>query len=170
MSKFASILQMCMSKSDYSIRRQMQDDVIEAYKQACQGCWTMDEAYKKAAKMPAPRYYVTPKQAYQVVSRMMRGDFNRVDHMKPNRRRMYYSLFHLVNKMCEQRVFCDKSLYYIMQYAVTRPAPEFFCSYITFGWIRRLVKQGEVDDEGRMVHRCKNRPTYRHKRKEVVEV
>lgn len=152
---------MLMSKTDYSIRRQMQDDIIEAYKKSCDGCWTMDEAYRKASKMPAPRYYITPKQAYQVVTRMMRGDFNKVDHMLPNRRRMYYSLFRKVNEMCGQRVFADKSLWYIMQYAVTSPAPEFFLSYITVGWIRRLVKQGEVDDEGRMVVLYKDRPSYK---------
>ena len=163
-----------MSKTDYSIRRQMQDDIIKAYCKSCEGAWIYDDAYKKVSKMPAPRYYITPKQAYQVVVKMVRGYFEEVDQMLPNKRRMYYSLFKKVMEMSEQRAFINKSLWYIMQFAVASPAPEFFIDYQTVGRIRRMMKSGEVDDEGKMTLPYCERPTYqrlkekRRRRKELM--
>lgn len=163
-----------MSKVDYSIRRQMQDDIIKAYCQSCEGAWKYDDAYKKVSKMPAPRYYISAKQAYQIVAKMVKGDFSEVDHMLPNRRRMYYSLFQKVMELSEQRAFANKSLWYIMPYVVTSPAPEFFIDYQTVGRIRRMMKSGDVDDEGKMVLPYCQRPRYlrvkeeRRKRKEAL--
>lgn len=97
-------------------------------------------------KQPAPRYYVTPKQAYQVISPMMKGDFERVDLMAPTRRNLYYSLFEQVIRLSETREFIGKSLFYIMQYAVIQPAPEFFLSPTRARIIRYWVKSGAIKD------------------------
>ena len=116
-------------KNDYDISRQLQDDLIKAYNQVAPHCWLQVDAYKQAVKQPAPRYYVSPRQAAQVIAPMVRGDFEKVNMMLPNRRRMYYSLFQKVVELSEKRCFIGKSLLYIMQYAVSSPAPEFFCSF-----------------------------------------
>lgn len=155
-----------MSKTDYSISKQMQDDLIRAYCQSCDGAWKYDDAYKRVAKMPAPRYYITAKQAYQVVAKMIKGQFSHVDHMAPNKRRMYYSLFHKVIELSEQHTFIGKSLWYIIGHAVVSPAPEFFISYETVGRIRRGIKHGEYDDDGRQVIPYCSRPRYQRIKEE----
>ena len=128
----------------------MQDDLIKAYCKACDGgAWTMQDACNKAVKMPAPRFYISPKQAYLVISPMMKGDFERVDLLNPLKREMYYELFDVVTRLVEKREFIGKSLWYIMPYAVIQPASQFFISGHTLYCIRRDMKTGRINDEGR---------------------
>lgn len=138
-------------KADYDISRQMQDDLIKAYNQVAPHCWLQREAYQKAVLQPAPRYYVSAKQAAQIISRMVHGDFERVNMMLPNRRRMYYSLFQKVIELSEKRAFIGKSLIYIVQYAVASPAPEFFCSFEKLHEVRQFLKNGRYDDDGKVI-------------------
>ena len=138
-------------KNDYDITKQYQDDLIKAYNQVAYTCFSQAEAYKKAVKQPAPRYYITPKQALQVLSPMVRGDFERVDMMMPNKKRMYYSLFDKVMELSEKRAFIGKSLYYIVQFAVASPAPEFFVSHRVIENVRSCLKKGYFDDSGKLM-------------------
>ena len=137
-------------KNDYAISRQYQDDLIKAYNSVAYQCYSQDEAYKRAVKQPAPRYYVSPKQALQVISPMVRGDFEKVDMMLPNRKRMYYSLFEKVVELSEKRAFIGKSLLYICRFAVISPAPEFFISHKAIANIRGMLKNGYYDDDGKI--------------------
>ena len=138
----------------------MQDDLIKAYNRVAPSSWTQEEAYKKAVKEPAPRYYITPRQAAQVISPMVHGDFRKVNMMLPNKRRMYLSLFQKVVEMSEKRAFIGKSLTYIMQYAVLSPAPEFFCSHERIHALRSLIKTGKLDDEGRVINHNSREAAY----------
>lgn len=135
---------------DYSIRRQMHRDLIEAYKRVAPTCWSQGEAYQRMVKEPAPRYYVTAKQAYQVISQMVKGDFERVNMMLPLRRKMYFSLYDEFVSLCEKPMYYNKSVWFIMQHAVARPAPEFFISPERAKHIRCWLKNGVIDDEGKI--------------------
>lgn len=148
--------------NDYSMRQQMHRDIIEAYKAVAPFCWTQHEAYERLVKQPAPRYYVTPKQAYQVLLPMMKGDFEMVNMMLPLRRKMYYTLFDEVTKMVEKPSFRNKSLRYIMQFAVLRPAPEFFISAERAKHLRIWLKNGVIGADGRIVE--DKLPSYRNTR------
>jgi len=146
------ILYICrIMKNDYDISKQFQDDLIKAYNKVAPHCWLQSDAYKKAVKQPAPRYYVSAKQAGQVLSPMVRGDFSRVDAMQPNKRRMYYSLMEKVLELSEKRAFVGKSLIYIVSFAVTSPAPEFFVGHEAMRKIRSDIKNCHLDDSGRRV-------------------
>jgi len=134
---------------DYSIQRQMQDDLIKAYCKACDGAWTMQEACSKAVKMPAPRFYVSPKTAYLMISPMVKGDFEKVDLCIPSKRRMYYELFKVVTRLSEKRDFIGKSLWYIVKFAVAQPASEFFVKPHALYAIRQNMKKGRIEDDGR---------------------
>lgn len=136
-------------KTDYDITKQFNEDLIKAYNRVAPKSWSQKMAYEKAVKEPAPRYYVSPKQAAQIISPMLRGDFQRVDMMMPNRRRMYYSLFNKVLELSEKRSFIGKSLFYIMQFAVTTPAPEFFIDFRKLRELRSSVRLGKIDEDGR---------------------
>ena len=138
-----------MSKSNYDISKQMQDDLIKAYCKACEGSWTMHDACTKAVNMPAPRFYVTPKQAYQVISPMVKGDFERVNLLNPLRRKMYKELFDVVMRLTEKREFIGKSLWHIMPFAVIQPASQFFISAHALYCIRQDIKTGRMGDNGK---------------------
>lgn len=139
-------------KNYYDISRQFQDDLIKAYNKVAPFSWTQEEAYKKAVKLPAPRYYISPKQAAQVIAPMARGDFEMVNFMQPNKKRMYYSLFEKFTELSEKRMFVGKSIAYIMQYAVLSEAPEFFVSHHLLAKIRSYIKNGYLDEEGKVVN------------------
>jgi hypothetical protein len=136
-------------KKDYDISRQFQDDLIKAYNSVAPKCYSQEDAYKLTVKQPAPRYYVSAKQAAQILSPMIQGDFARVDMMMPNRRRMYYSLLDKVIELSEKRAFVGKSLIYIVSFAVASPAPEFFVTHQSFRVIRSYLKNNHYDDDGR---------------------
>lgn len=134
--------------SDYSLRKQFQDDLITAYKQVAGTSWSQREAYERMVKQPAPRFYVTPKAAYRVLSLMFKGDFELVNDMLPLRRKMYYDLFEETKKISEQRMFVGKSLWYIVHHSVLRPAPEFYISWDRAKHIRIWMKKGRIRLDG----------------------
>lgn len=138
-----------MSKKNFDISKQMHSDLIKAYCKACDGSWTMNDACAKAVKMPAPRFYITPKRAYQVISRMVKGDLDMLEIPNPLRRKMYYELFDVVMKLTEKREFIGKSLWYIMPYAVIQPASEFFITPHSLYCIRNDIKAGRIDEAGK---------------------
>lgn len=131
----------------------MYKDLMDAYKKVAPLCWTQQEAYNRMVKQPAPRYYVTAKQAYQVIARMAKGDFERVNMMLPLRRRMYYTLFDEFVRLCEKPTFYGTSVWFIVQHAVERPAPEFFISPERAKHLRIWLKSGVIDDDGRVDER-----------------
>lgn len=147
-----------MSKTNYDISKQMQQDLIAAYKRVCGSCWSQHQAYERMVNEPAPRYYITPRQASQNIAMMVRGDFSRVDMMMPLRREMYYSLFGVVQQLSEKREFIGKSLSYIMRFAVIQPAPKFFISPTRGSIIRGFIKNGVFDENGKV--RDEKLPSY----------
>lgn len=138
-------------KNDFSLNKQLQVDLMEAYKRVCGTCWTQSEAYERMVMEPAPRYYVSAKQASQIISPMLRGDFERVNMMLPLHREMYYALFDEVMRLCEKRDYVGKGLLYIMREAVLQPAPRFFISPTRAKIIRIWLKNGVFDEEGRFL-------------------
>lgn len=133
-----------MSKTN-DINRQKRDDLMAVYRQVYPKCWRQRDAYRRTVKHPAPRFYVTPKQAYQKILSMLDGDYSEIRKMGPLRQKMYRDLFELVLVAAEKREFIGKSLWFIIPWVVTQPAPEFYLAEETFkkifheekGWRRR---------------------------------
>lgn len=101
-------------------------DLLKAYREVAPKCRTQKEAWYKTAHHPAPRYYLDPRQAATMLSKMVKGDFSEVEKMKDTRKRMYYSLFEKLKEMSLRREYSGKSLWFICQFLVAQPAPEFF--------------------------------------------
>lgn len=135
-----------MTKVNYDITKQMRMDLMMAYAAVAHTCLTKEQAFKHAVLHPAPRFYITRKQAYQVISRMIRGDFSQVDKFDNNRKRMYYELFDRTQEAIQKRGYKGKSLYYIMQFIVIQPAPEFYLSWRTFEKIFMFMKEGRFEN------------------------
>lgn len=143
-----------MSKSNYSISRKLHEDLMKAYCDVCEKSlsqlWSQRDAYARAVLQPAPRYYVSPKQAHQVLAPMFKGDYSHVDKMKDARRRMYYSLYNRVIELSQKRAFIGKSLWQIIPYAVNGPAPEFFIGVESIRKMRRFIKKNRFSSSGRI--------------------
>lgn len=132
-------------------------DVLTAYREVAPRCRTQSEAWEKTAKHPAPRYYITPRQAWNRLRLMARGDFSEVDCMKSTRKRMYYSLFERMKEMSQRREFIGCSLWFICQFLVSEPAPEFFIGGEAVKRIFVFSKKYNVDFRYSKVARSKQK-------------
>lgn len=142
-----------MGKTNYYLTVQLYKDLLKAYSKVCGTCWTQMEAYERVVKLPAPRFYISEKQAYQVISKMLKGDFSSVNRFEPNRRRMYYDLLNKTMELSEKRGYIGKPLCYVVRYAVKEPAPEFYMEPLTFLKIYNGLKNGTIREDGRRLPR-----------------
>nr|DAQ00412.1 MAG TPA: hypothetical protein [Caudoviricetes sp.] len=130
-----------MTKTNFSLTARQREDIMKVYGEIALTCHSQQEAYIKVASHPAPRYYVSPKQAFERLRRMVVGDFSVVDAMTEPRRRMYYSLFEKLKKVSQRKEFIGQSLHFICQFLVSEPAPEFFLSPVSVQYIFNKCKR-----------------------------
>jgi hypothetical protein len=130
-----------MTKSNYDIIHQMRDDIIATYREVAPKCWSQHEAWEKIARHPAPRFYISAKQAHDKLRKMAVGDFAEVDKMSPEKRRMYYTLYERMQEMAQKKEMIGKSLNFMCPFLVGQPAPEFYLSPQTVGHIFNNCKR-----------------------------
>lgn len=116
----------CMARRSFELVKRQREDLFAVYREVCASCRSQREAWQKMINHPAPRYYITPKQAHEMLSPMLRGDTSEIDKLKPHVRQMYIDLFDELNRMSQKTEFIGKSLWFICQFLVTRPAPRFY--------------------------------------------
>lgn len=115
-----------MTKENYELITRQRVDLIKAYQKIAPLCHSQKEAWLRIAKEPAPRYYISPQQAWEKLRRMVVGDFSTVDNMRPVKQRLYYSLYNKLMEMSQRKEYVGRSLWFICQFLVNEPAPEFF--------------------------------------------
>lgn len=130
-----------MPKQNFSLTAQLREDLMDAYRDVYSRCLSQQEAWRKTATHSAPRYYVTPKCAWEKLRFMVRGDTSAVDKMERLRKQMYYDLFNKLQEMSQQKAFLGKSLWFICQFLVTQPAPQFYISTEALRKSLRLSKK-----------------------------
>ena len=115
-----------MTKKNYDLIVCQREDLMKVYRTVAPHCHLQKEAWEKVVSSPAPRYYVSARQAWDRLRRMVVGDFSVVDKMKPIKQRLYYSLFNKYIELSQKKQFAGKSLWFVCQFLVVEPAPEFF--------------------------------------------
>ena len=118
-----------MKDQAYSKER-MKDDLMKVYREisGSHTCRYQNDAYEQTVLHPAPRFYVDPRRAHQVISPMCRGDFSKLRMLSPLRQEMYQALFETVQRLYQSSAYWKKSLHYVLQFAVLEPAPRFYIS------------------------------------------
>ncbi len=130
-----------MTKTNYELIVRQREDLMASYRDVAPHCRTQQEAYEKVVASPAPRYYVSPREAWNKLRLMAVGDFSKVNRMKPLKRKLYYSLFERMMEMSQRTEFVGKSLWFICQFLVGEPAPEFFLKPDTMKFIFSYYKK-----------------------------
>mgnify|MGYP000007197357 CR=1 FL=1 len=115
-----------MTKHNYDIAIMQREALAAVYKEVYPKCWNQGEIWEKVARHPAPRYYITAKEAYEKLRRMAVGDNSIVDKLGSSKRRLYYSLFERMQELTQRREYINKSLWFLSPIIVSQPAPEFF--------------------------------------------
>ena len=127
---------------------------MKAYREVCADCpqgTTQIQVYEMVVNKPAPRFYIDPRSALQVLSPIMRGDRSALEQMKPLRQQMYEDLFDVVMRLSQKKDYWCKSLYVILKDAVLQPAPRFYINTMRMGQIwkaenikLRIVRQNRA--------------------------
>lgn len=99
---------------------------------------TQTEAFELTVRHPASRFFVESRRAYQNIYPMLRGDYSRLEKMKPLRQEMYMALYDVVMRLSQKRQFWGKSPYYIVKFAVLEPAPRF---YVDVEMMRKVFRE-----------------------------
>lgn len=139
-------------------RKEMRRDLMKAYREVCADCpqgTTQIQVYEMVVNKPAPRFYIDPRSALQVLSPIMRGDRSALEQMKPLRRQMYEDLFEVVMRLSQKKDYWCKSLYIILKDAVLQPAPRFYINTMRMGQIWK-----EKTEESRQARLKKMKCTY----------
>lgn len=125
------------------LKEMMRHDLMKVYRDVCGSyeCETNKEAFERVVVHPAPRYYVDPRWAHQVISPMMRGDRSRLERMSPLMREMYEELFGTVLRLAQMERYWGRSLHYILRFAVAEPAPRFYISAARMAQIWRRSRR-----------------------------
>lgn len=110
------------------LRSQMHKELMLVYCEVCRNydCVSQKEAFERTVCHGASRFFVDARRAYQNIYPMLRGDYSRIEKMKPLRQEMYKALFDVVMRLSQKRQFFGKSPYYIVRFAVLEPAPRFY--------------------------------------------
>lgn len=132
-------------KVNFELTAKLREDLAAAYRDVYSHCYSQDEAWRKTINHPAPRFYISPKQAHEILRSMVRGDMSIVDNMRPLKRRMYYDLFATMQKMVQQKEYMGMSLWILCQFLVKQPAPQFYLAVETVRKTLRLSKKYGVN-------------------------
>ena len=125
---------------DKNCRDMMYDELMKVYSGILRDfdVRTQAEAFERTVCHPASRFFIEPRRAYQNIYPMLRGDYSRLEKMKPLRQKMYKALFDVVMRLSQKRQFWGKSPYYIVKFAVLEPAPRF---YIDVERMRKVFRE-----------------------------
>ena len=121
-------------------REAMYDELMKVYCKVLKefDIRTQTEAFERTIQHPASRFFIETRRAYQNIYPMLRGDFSRIEKMKPLRQEMYRALFDVVMRLSQKRQFWGKSPYYIVKFAILEPAPRF---YIGLEKMRKVFRE-----------------------------
>lgn len=109
-------------------REVMYDELMKVYCKVLRefDVSTQTEAFERTVCHPASRFFIDTRRAYQNIYPMLRGDYSRLERMKPLRQEMYKALYDVVMRLSQKRQFWGKSPYYIVKFAILEPAPRFY--------------------------------------------
>lgn len=118
----------------------MYDELMVVYRKVLRenDYYTQTAVFDMTVRHPASRFFIDPRRAYQNIYPMLRGDYSRLEKMKPLRQEMYKTLLDLVMKLSQKPKFSGKSPFYIVTYAVQQPAPRF---YIGVEQMRKVFRE-----------------------------
>lgn len=158
---------MARRPDNYDLLMDMREDIIQCYREIAPDCLWQQSAWRRIAKHPAKRFYVTPKQAYQKINYWLNGRPEEIDGMKRKlQRQMYYDLIKVALEVAQEPQNVGLSLKKIVSIAVKRPAPRFYLSETYIKDIFRKMTKGEYTEEGHdLFNTLRNRAHYQKRKK-----
>ena len=108
----------------FEYERERDEDLLRAYREAIAqvAFIDLDEICRKIVKMPAKRYWISPKRASIIISAIEHG--KGVGHLRPNGQRRAMDIYSRYKVLRQQ--FPEQPLLCLAEKVVFGPAPEFY--------------------------------------------
>lgn len=116
----------------------MHEDLMQTFRKVVmesEGEMKIETICEKTVTRPARRFYISPLQAYKVVSRMRKGDMKCLERMPPYRKDMFREIYRLVEQYMMRYEYATRPLLFVVAHVISNRAPRF---YISAESMRRL--------------------------------
>lgn len=89
---------------------------------------SIEQAIRKAIKSPTSHYHVSLYETYrEILNIIHKREPSR--HMKPMRRKQIADIYKKYCELASKPTFKGCSVFFIVQFAIAEPAPQFYLSY-----------------------------------------
>ena len=107
---------------------------------------THRQAVMKAVKSPTSRYWVSFNEVYRAILNKVHGR-QPPESMKNIRRKLIEDVWHNYCELAAKPTFKDCSVFFIVQFAIAEPAPEFYLSYRrAYAIINNILKEYDIEE------------------------
>ena len=122
---------MCRKGTRLEFLDDMHDDLMRNFREVLMESRTgmgMNEICEATVKRPAMRFYISPLQAFKVISNIRKGNLQCLDRMPEYRREMFHEINRLVDEYITRYEFATKPLIFVVTHVISNPAPRFYVS------------------------------------------
>lgn len=158
MDPLALLLSLRMrNKDDRNEFKEQQDaEIMDAYRRIFKiygGKVDVHTLYKMVAFAPASRFFVSPRQAYRVIIRMMAGQ--PISNMRTSNQRMYREIHRrLQEELAQSTQNSQPSLKSLIAKIVSQPAPEMYVGVRQISFIISKEKRKCYEERKRRLRHC----------------
>ena len=139
----------------YTVRAEMINDLINCYREIAPECITQNVALERTVIHKAKRFYITPKQVCQRISKYINGCTETIEQLKPLQQQLFYDIMHVIVRLQKDGRYKKRSLFGLCKVAVRQPAPRFYISARQFRAILSEYLKGGIDEYGRFTKSVK---------------
>ena len=145
------------NKDDRNEFKEQQDaEIMDAYRRIFKiygGKVDVHTLYKMVAFAPASRFFVSPRQAYRVIIRMMAGQ--PISNMRTSNQRMYREIHRrLQEELAQSTQNSQPSLKSLIAKIVSQPAPEMYVGVRQISFIISKEKRKCYEERKRRLRHC----------------
>lgn len=145
------------NKDDRNEFKEQQDaEIMDAYRRIFKvygGKVDVHTLYKMVAFAPASRFFVSPRQAYRVIIRMMSGQ--PITNMRPSNQRMYREIHRrLQEELALSPQNSQSSLKSLIAKIVCQPAPEMYVGVRQISFIISKEKRKCYEERKQRLRHC----------------
>lgn len=129
-------------RRDSQLQYRLYSDFMEAYRKVLPHCYTQEQCWEKLNHYPAPRFYITPRQCYNVLLGMHHDKEEFLARQQLVKRRLYEDIYDTTLRLSGRWRYQGMSLSQISEFVVVQPAKSFYVERRTMEKIYSFMKAG----------------------------
>lgn len=122
---------MCRKGTRLEFLDEMHDDLMRNFREVLTESRTsmgMTELCEATVRRPAKRFYISPLQAFKVVSQIRKGNLHCLERMPSYRQEMFHEINRMVDEYVTRYEFASKPLIFVVAHVISNRAPRFYVS------------------------------------------